>query len=834
MRGIKNSVNARCFEKLSSLFKKSIIAFIGFAFGFLLPLFSCFLKSTAVRAETINTAYQGEVYQLTSDYQHDQLAPFIKYYVDETAALTVEEIAQLSEKEFSHYPVVGTPNDFGLIESAVWLTFVIENTTDTDVDIILEMANPLLSSFQLYWLRNGAYQSWVGGSSHRLSARKIRLNVLAFPVQMAPGEKVRVYSRSTSSSSVYTPLNLFTSDKYYEYLSTIKLAEGLLLGILVGLFIYNLFLYRTTKNKNYLHLVVFIFTQIFYYTSNMGYPYFLWPNFVDWNEISTPVFAVFSMYMGCHFFRVYLSTKERMPRFDRWMYFILVYLIVVCLPLAIFTHYYTIAIAMAPAAIVMISLQFTGCILSIKAGYRPAKIYFLANAVLMVAGVIHLFVATGIIQHSEQILLLPLVGIAIMLILLSFGLSDHINALRNEKAESEQSAIRAQVQNAAKSRFLAQMTHEIRTPMSGLLGVTHLLKETSLNDRQQNYIDTIEESGKNLMSTINNILDFSKIEANKMEVDYVVFSIQKVIERVENDYASFAENKNIWLYVELDRTAPRYIIGDAKLFYTVLTNLVDNAIKFTEGGKVKVTMTVEELTDNDTTMRFVITDTGIGISQENRGNLFKSFTQLQNSHTRQYGGTGLGLTVARRLIELAGGQIGVESELGKGAKFWFVVTFPKASNEEIAIFESEQEKRRQKNTPIAHSRKKMSELRILVAEDNSVNRMVITGVLKKLGIEATVVEDGQQAYTSVQQAELPFDLIFMDCEMPNLDGFQSTDLIREFEAKNARDTVPIVALTAHNIQVIERSEKARNMTDFLAKPLERALLRSMLNKYLGV
>lgn len=524
---------------------------------------------------------------------------------------------------------------------------------------------------------------------------------------------------------------------------------------------------------------------------------------------------------------------------------------------------------------------------------------------------------------------------------------------KEEKLETRRQKNAAEDASRAKSQFLATMSHEIRTPMNGVIGMLEMLRDTPLDENQKHYIDVIHRSGETLLTIINDILDYSKIEAGKMELEETTFELDELVENCIQLFGAPANKRQIELFGGLMSGVPKWLRGDPTRLRQIIINLLGNAFKFTAEGFISLQVSVlQELPNDGVELHFAVQDSGIGIDMATAGNLFDSFNQADASTTRKYGGTGLGLAICKSLAELMGGNIGVESEKGRGSVFWFTVrlmresvvdltgvrsekrapllrgkkfllvesnlvlsefilsrckewgldietacsaknaltqlqqamqsgapfdfvgadyVLPDANGVEFArwlrdtpefqelpffmfsagdVFHDQAQLRRlavhsvirkpismkmlrrelialsghEAAPEVPHERRKpdltkFSSLRVLVAEDNPVNRMVIKGLLGKLNITPVFAENGVEACTAVQQQTNRFDLILMDCEMPEMDGFEATRCIRSYERKEALVPTPIIALTAHALQEHREAVFASGMNYYLSKPV---------------
>ena len=393
----------------------------------------------------------------------------------------------------------------------------------------------------------------------------------------------------------------------------------------------------------------------------------------------------------------------------------------------------------------------------------------------------------------------------------------------------------AEKSSRAKGDFLSNMSHEMRTPLNAIIGMTTIGKSALDTGKKDYAFEKIEDASTHLLGVINDVLDMAKIEANKMELSVTEFAFEKIINRVVNVINFRVEEKQQSLHISIDENIPKKVIGDDLRLSQIITNLLSNAVKFTpEGGSIQMKAALLEEKNGIYTIRFEVIDSGIGISPEQQARLFSSFQQADSSTSRKFGGTGLGLVISKRFIELMGGEIHIKSEPGKGAAFIFTIKVERGKEERTSGHYGNRD-----NIQILTADDDCPDLpatfpgrRVLVAEDVEINREIVLALFEPMELETDCVENGKEALRLFSENPDRYDMIFMDIQMPEMDGFEATRRIRALEQENSMKVIPIIAMSANVFrQDIEKCQQA-GMNDHVGKPLDMEVITGKLRKYL--
>ena len=424
----------------------------------------------------------------------------------------------------------------------------------------------------------------------------------------------------------------------------------------------------------------------------------------------------------------------------------------------------------------------------------------------------------NVASEDKSLLLIKNVSMSILVIIIMAVLLKHylnrVTQIMRAKKKAEHTAL-------IKAKFLSTMSHEIRTPMNAVIGLTNILIQENPRSDQVENLNTLKFSADLLLSLINDILDFSKIEAGKITFESIDFDLQLLINNIRNSMKSKAEEKNLSFEICIDENIPRVVKGDQVRLSQILTNLVANAIKFTDEGKVSIELQLISKNDDNSTIRFAVKDTGIGIPEYKFEKIFQSFSQADTDTTRKFGGTGLGLSITKKLLDLQGSHINLESEPGKGSVFFFDLTFQAASETKPV----------QKEEIPASDFGSFKGTKILLVEDNKINVLVAKKFLNKWNLNIDTAENGQIALEMVQNTD--YKLVLMDLEMPVMDGYTATQKIRQLKSAKFKK-LPIIALSASAISDFRTKAIKVGMNEFVTKPFNPGELHNVISRFLKI
>ncbi|CRM31926.1 putative two-component system sensor kinase [Pseudomonas sp. FH4] len=684
---------------------------------------------------------------------------------------------------------------------------------------LLELAYPPLDHLELYVPDDtGAYRlAGRTGDALPFASREIRQNNYLFNVDFKAGEQKTLYLRLQSEGSIQAPLTLWSSTAYLEDQPLRLYVLGLIYGVLLGMLVYNLFIYLSVRDTSYLYYILYIASFGMYQLSVNGAAVeYFWPDNPWWANAATPFLIGASALFGSLFARSFLHTAL----YSRWLDRLLLVLVgtgAVVMLLSLMTSY---ALALRLATALALIFTVTIFVAGIKAwccGQRVARYFIIAWSAFLIGGVVNTMMVLGYLPNVFFTMYSSQIGSAIEVALLSLALADRINAMREQQAQilfeasQKLEVLNQQLahSNQLKDEFLATLTHELRTPMNGVIGSLELMQTVPLSGDLAQYQHTAAGSARDMMRMVNGILTLTELQAGRLGAQPQVFSLRGVLNTLRQQFLGNAQGKGLEFSIDVAGELPDRLEGDAGKLMQCLECLLDNAFKFTHEGAVRVRVVGLPRADGHLHLTFIVTDTGIGFAHLDEATLYQRFFQVDGSTTREYGGLGIGLAICRQLIELLGGRLTHHSEPRKGSRFQL----------EVAVIAVPPEPAR-----VVDWQRSPQDCTVLLVDDNSVTQLVLRGMLLKLGYRVKVAGSGPVALAMLQDAA--FDAVLLD--VPE-DGFS---LCCQVRALPGCGELPVIALS-DSLQGSARQHcHGVGLTEQLVKPVRFELLQAVLQRRL--
>lgn len=641
-----------------------------------------------------------------------------------------------------------------------------------------------------------------------------------FLVNPSSQEQIFYAHLSTNSSSSGISLKVWSRDGLAAHKSEAHMLRGLFYGMMLSIMLYNLFLYFSFRDIAYVYYVAFVASFVLYrsYLDGVLLQYF-WPESAYIQDFVATLILPSPMIFLILFSREFLNTKANTPLLDIPLKIILgVSLVFFCfgkfVPFSVVGNSLLIIGAITPP------LLFFCAVKTWSQGDKKGRAFCIAQLLMIIAIFLHILSQAGAISNYFIVVYSLQIGSLVEAYLFAFALSDRINIMRAQQQALEEQAISSlQESSRLKDEFLATISHELRTPMNGVGGSLDLLKTTGLSGEQTKYVNTASQSASQMMELVSELLEFSEGIADKVQLDIQTVDLHQLLKELSTEYADRCNTKHLEFIFAMEKRTPQFIKADRDRLYQLIEHLLDNAFKFTNSGKVRLSakLVAEDKGQNAAQIEFQIIDTGIGIKPEIEEKIFEIFSQGDSSFSRQFGGLGIGLAICRKLVENMNGEITLHSTPDEGSTFIVSLPFTLAENPSV--------RREEKTKEVSLDR---SGVKILVVEDNKVNQTVLCGILRKLGFQTGMANNGQECLDIL--SEQSFDLILMDCQMPILDGFETTKQIRKgtTQAKN----IPIVAVTANVMSHDKELCFESGMDDFLQKPVKKAQIEATISHWL--
>jgi signal transduction histidine kinase/CheY-like chemotaxis protein len=686
---------------------------------------------------------------------------------------------------------------------------------------LLELAYPPLDHLDLYMPdASGDYRLVrQTGDALPFASREIRQNNYLFDLSFTPNQQQTVYLRLASEGSIQAPVTLWSSTAYLEDQPVRLYVLGIIYGVLLGMLVYNLFIFLSVRDTSYLYYIFYIASFGLYQLSVNGAAVeYFWPDNPWWANAATPFFIGCAGLFGSQFARSFLQTKNH----SRWLDRLLIALIAFgaqVVGLSLMTSY---ALSLRLATILALTFTvviFAAGILAWWRGLRVARYFIIAWSAFLLGGIVNTLMVLGLLPNVFLTMYASQIGSAIEVALLSLALADRINAMREQQAQTLYDAgqklevLNQQLahSNKLKDEFLATLTHELRTPMNGVIGSLELMQTVDLDPELEQYQQTAAGSARDMMRMVNGILTLTELQAGKLKAAPGSFSLRAVVEALRVQFDGNAASKSLDFKVEVLPTLPDRLYGDSAKLAQCLECLLDNAIKFTRVGGLALRVTGKPSTGNRLALSFAVIDTGIGFTDLGEATMYQRFFQLDGSMTREYGGLGVGLAICRQLVELLDGKLTHRSEPGRGSRFQLDVEFELPVIEPASI-----------PAPSRHFVRAPQDCTVLLVDDNSVNQLVMRGMLLKLGFRVRTADNGAAALDCLQREA--FDAVLIDCQLPAQEG---AALCCQIHALPGCANLPVfmLALTAERELCTPGAP-----IDYLNKPVKFEELQSALER----
>ncbi|MDX1696054.1 MAG: 7TM diverse intracellular signaling domain-containing protein [Ketobacteraceae bacterium] len=774
-------------------------------------LLLCFFLPISAFSKTNESPSEVKLYAPLKQYELGTYASFLK---DPEGKLSISEVAS-DELDNRWLQVQQKTPNFAFSDSVYWIRIGFESRMDMAKTWLFELAFPLHDYLDYYVVQDGKVLHEVKTGDRRpFHTRPFDYRNYLFELDMPAGSQRTVYLRMASHDGLHepSPMILWDKDAFALENGIRNLGLGLFYGIVLVMAIYNLFIYFSVRDSAYLYYVGYISFFATWLFSYYGFSYqFLWPDSpVLANQIIVALICGWAFFV-IQFIRTFLDTRRLVPWVEPICRIYIALLAVVVLT-RVWDHYaygiLTVIFTGAPACFIGIIAG----VICLRKGYRPAYYFLLAWSVLLLSIVIFCLKAAGLLPSSWLIERAVQIGCVTEVVLLSLGLADRINDLKRKAFLAQKESLKAVESNLKiKNDFITSITHELRTPMNAVIGGLQLAERNTGPD-QQAHLDIVKAGANDMMRLVNDILVHTEIQAGKLSVKAQNVAINDLLEPFMVYYAEQARMKELGFSYDIDSNLPEFIRTDPDKVLTITRKLLDNAIKFTEEGYVRFTLTVETRGD-EWQLKLQVQDTGPGIPEEIQSTIYEPFTQAEGGFQRRYGGVGIGLCICHNLVTALDGSITLDSSPERGSNFYVA----------IPVQPGEQE------TPAEHSEPYLSRaLPVLVVEDNMVNQMVIVKMLKNLGLEALLANQGREALVLLEK--LPVSMILMDLQMPVMDGFTCAQTIRN-RTDELKD-IPIIAVSANLMDVDKARCIESGMNDFLEKPVKLDQLKKSLGRFI--
>jgi signal transduction histidine kinase/CheY-like chemotaxis protein len=741
-----------------------------------------------------------------------ELYEYSEYVNAKKASFSIKEV--MENPDLQYHDLVSANHDFGFTSDNYWVRFKLKNTSDSDKTYYLETARPITDVVNLYEIKS-QIKVYKNGDQIPFNERAINHRQNIFKIVLGPHlEQLYYLEVSSDGETINLPLNLYNEATFLNTNYKQQLFLGLFYGVLFLAGLIYLFFYGSLKNKTFLYYGLYVFSIGLMQSTLDGFIYqYAFPNSGFLNSRMVLITALFSNFFLLKYCEYFLNVDANLNRFKKAYNTIYVILSVLFLMIFISPRTLELTYPLSNLNGLMSLVLILSTLFTMRYKRIPIDPYFSLGILFLVIGLSGFVMNNlGLLPSNFYTMNSSKFGTGIEVILLSLSMTNLIKKLREDKERSQELALKKSEEiSELKTYFMSNISHELRTPINAIMGLVDLeLANTTNNTESRKKYQIIKNASISLLSNVNDVLDFEKMERNELKLSEVVFNPSLVLNQISNNWKSEANKKGLKYLFEMDSEIPSKVLGDSDRFVQIINNILANAVKFTKTGHVKFKLKCLSQPNDICCFNFQISDTGVGMDENSKNNVFESFNQMRLNHKRQFGGIGLGLTIAKHLVELFKGSIKLESKVNKGTDVFIELPLKQAQfRREIAADD---------NGVVLEKL-----LHILVVEDNKLNQMVMRKLLGSFtSTSFSVVENGYEAIEALK--EDVYDLILMDLQMPIMDGYEATKLIRSGELGKTIGVIPIIAVTADAMEETRQRVLEIGMNDYMTKPVNRDLL----------
>ncbi len=756
----------------------------------------------------------------------DQAALFLE---DASGSLRFEDILQPHwQQQFT--PSSDGPNfNRGISKSVFWVKIVVapKALLRPSDSLLLEIPYAPLDDLQFFQqMEDGSVEAYQAGDTKPFGQRAIKHINPVFPIKSGADEASTLYLRVASAGTIRIPLVVWADKAFLDHSKTQLLIFGTYFGITMLMVLYNMLFFAWLRDINFLNYILYIGAFSIFQATYFGLGFqYLWRSSPWFNQYAIILMIFVVDIFGGLFAREVLGLRKTMPMVDKATKIVVAFFCVAAilcffLPYSVMLYVGTIA-----SILEAIGLLFISSVNAWK-GHRASKLFLIAWTAFLGGAVVLGGVTLGAIPANPITNNAMLIGSTLEMILLAIMLADRMHMMEKEKTKIEKKAkIALQAVNRAlldsnrvKDEFLATISHEMRTPMNGVLNCLTQASGEANDEKREDFIDNAEDAAKNLMNLIESVLSYTELQSHEFKINRENFCLQRLLEPVSETYERAARQKGIRFQIKVTPEVPTSLWGDRRRLQQIMTNLVDNAIKFTSQGGVTLGVSVDSLDKEHhrAQLAFSVSDTGIGIPPDMESVVFDRFKQFSGQNNRRHSGLGIGLAVCKQIAALMGADLRYRSIVGEGTEFILAINLEYT------------------DAPAVHGPETIDihsvtiGKRALIVEDNPVNQLVLKAALNKLGLDSVCANNGEEGIKAVENNAL--DVILMDCQMPVMDGFEATRQIRALS--NEKSKVPIIAITANAMSRDKDLCLSCGMNDYMSKPVNVKLLEDVLMKWL--